>query len=425
MDDLHGEHLGRRTFLAAAAAGVGSVAAGAAAAKGADPDNLKAGKEDRAVAACTYWVHGFGGDDPKATAEAMREAGFDVVVAGGEKTIAAVGEAGMTSWLCGGAFGLGQYKDDSHKAVDITGKPQVWFGSGSPNSPAIRAQNLKSYESMAKTPGIKGILVDGCRFASPASGVGPFFTDFSEHSEKKAQELDFDFARMKRHVQALYTVVTAKPHGDGIPWAEWAEAPVGAMEWLTAHPGVLDWLRFRRVCSTEHFRDVSEVIHGADLEMGVYIFTPSFAPLVGQSYGDLSEFVDLFAPMIYRNYPDRPGPACLNWELTILPEELGFEGTPQEAEAVGLVLTLTGLADVVPDRTIKDVRAGLPPKAVGHETRLARLLAGPKRKLAPIIYIDDPRMAESAEEVRKNGADGLNFFVYKDEWRRMVEPGIV
>ena len=34
-------------------------------------------------------------------------------------------------------------------------------------------------------------------------------------------------------------------------------------------------------------------------------------------------------------------------------------------------------------------REGLPPKAVGHETRLARLLAGPKAKLAPIIYIDD------------------------------------
>ena len=46
------------------------------------------------------------------------------------------------------------------------------------------------------------------------------------------------------------------------------------------------------------------------------------------------------------------------------------------------------------------------------------------RELAPIIYIDDPRMVESADAVRRNGADGLNFFVFKDAWKKMVRPAM-
>jgi hypothetical protein len=175
------------------------------------------------------------------------------------------------------------------------------------------------------------------------------------------------------------------------------------------------------MCSTEHFRDLEKIIHGAGLKMGVYIFTPSLSPLVGQSYIDLAEFMDVFAPMIYRNYPDSRGEACLNWELTMIPEELGLSGTPEEGAVMSLVLHFTGLTDVAPERTIAALREDLPPEAVGHQTRLARSLIGDKT-LAPIIYIDDPQMARTAKEVKDNGANGVNFFVYKDAWQEMVKP---
>jgi hypothetical protein len=135
--------------------------------------------------------------------------------------------------------------------------------------------------------------------------------------------------------------------------------------------------------------------------------------------------MDVFAPMIYRNYPDRPGEACLNWELTILPEELGLAESPVEAQAMTLILSWAGLAAAVPARTIKDIRAALPPAAVGHETAMARAQIGPRKELAPIIYIDDPLMAQTADLVRKNGANGVNFFVYKDNWADLTRPGIV
>jgi len=366
-------------------------------------------------------MHGCGGDDKKATAKALKEAGFDMVVAGGD-AVAAVTAEGMESWLCGGAFGLGDLKDDdAYKAVDLAGGPQVWFGSGCPNNATLRERNLGSYRKMAATPGISGILVDGCRFASPASGLHPFLTCFCDTCRDKAGKLGFDFEAMKRDVAALNDALTGK----GDTPAAWAATPVGAAEWLVRHPGVLEWLRFRRACATEHFRSIGEIIHGAGLRMGVYIFTPSLAPLVGQSYADLGEFVDVFAPMIYRNYPKRPGIACLNWELTIIPEGLEVAGTPAEKAALDLYLAWTGLDDVVSDRTIAAVQKEVPPEAVGHETAQARALLDDDKELAPIIYIEDPQMAKTAGLVRRAGADGVNFFVFRENWAGLVKPGLV
>ena len=158
--------------------------------------------------------------------------------------------------------------------------------------------------------------------------------------------------------------------------------------------------------------------------MGVYTFTPSLAPLVGQSYVDLAEFVDVFAPMIYRNYPDDPGPACINWELTKIPRDMGVEGTDKEEAVMAAVLAITGLADIVTDRKIAPIKKALPPAAVGHETKMARELIGDERKLIPIIYIDDPLIKETATSVKENGADGVSYFVYKDEFEKMVKPAM-
>ena len=364
-------------------------------------------------------MHGFGGD-PATTARALKEAGFDAVVSGPAEAVTAVG---MEAWLCGGAFGLPSDAPDTMKALDVKGQRRIWFGSGCPNHPELRERNAQSYRKMAQTPGITGILVDGCRFASPASGLDAYLTCFCDICRDKALRLGFSFDRMRRDVGILRDVVTAR-NGRGARATLWLQSPVGVAEWLTEHPGVLEWLRFRRTCISEHFRTLSEVIHGAGLKMGIYIFTPSVSPFVGQSYVDLSEFTDLFAPMIYRNYPKRPGEACLNWELTIIPEELGLAGTPAEAEAMSLVLSWTGLAAAVPDRTIERVRAALPPEAVGHQTALARALIGPERELAPIIYIDDPDIRETVDLVRANGADGVNYFVYTENWAELVRPAM-
>ncbi len=404
----------RRDFLQATA-----IAVGCALTANGEADDMDTPKTATAEPETKYWMHGIDGNKPQETAQAMRDAGFNVVVAGGAAVIEAVNKAGMESWLCGGGFPLVRDEDDV-KAVDILGAPQVWFGSGSPNCPEVRDASIKSYLEMAKTEGIKGILVDGCRFASPASGLMPFLTDFSSHSNNKANELGFDFSLMKRDVTRLHKTLTGVEDAEQRSLA-WLTTPIGISEWLVEHPGIVEWLRFRRACSTEHFMTLAEIIHGAGLRMGVYIFSPCIAPLVGQSYEDLRAFVDVFAPMIYRNYPDHPGPACLNWELTEIPKELGLAGTPDEQAVMRMILAWTGFADLQVEHTIAAVEKALPPEAVGRETERARDLIGGK-ELAPIIYIDDPEMATTAQSVRDAGADGVNFFVYKENWADMVRP---
>jgi len=203
------EHMRRRTFLAVLAAGVFDIAAEnagneAPTARGADMSSTRKPK----MTQFRHWMHGLG-DEPKSTAQALKDAGFDCVVAAGAENIEAVNSAGMESWLCGGAFGLGSLAaDDGVKAVDVAGETRVWFGSGCPNNPGLRKQNLGAYDKMAATPGVKGILVDGCRFASPASGLDAFLTCFCDACRAKADELGLDFDAMKRDVAALRSVVT-------------------------------------------------------------------------------------------------------------------------------------------------------------------------------------------------------------------------
>lgn len=411
MEDMR---VARRLFLKTAALG-----AGMAVVAGAEESSTPPGAPEtpRPV---KYWMHGLEGDDPKAVAQALKDAGFGAVVAGGAPVIEAVNAAGMEAWLCGSGFPLVR-DEDGLKARDILGAPQVWFGSGSPCCPEIQEAALAAYEQMAKTEGIKGILVDGARFASPGSGLMPFLTDFSEHAEKRAVELGFDFALMKRDVAALHLALTGTAEAREQFFVRLGSAS-GMLEWLTGRPGVVEWLRFRRAHTTSHFKLLSAIIHGAGLRMGMYIFTPCLAPLVGQSYEDLRDMVDVFAPMIYRNYPDHPGPACLNWELAELPGELGITGSPEEAAVMNAVLAWAGFAGLNIAPRVDAVKKELPPETVGLETRRARALLGKDKELAPIIYIEDGLMADTARLVRENGADGVNFFVFKKDWASMVRP---
>lgn len=403
----------RRLFIKSVALGAGAVGISRAA------HPVHAAATAPSSNSIKYWMHGFdGGEDPLELATKLREAGFNTVVAGGAAVIDAVNKAGMDSWICGGGFSLIR-DEDSLKAKDIFDDPQAWFGSASPCSQEIRDASLDTYTKMVKTEGIKGILVDGVRFASPASGLMPFLTDFSDHAAKRAAELDCDFSLMKRDVTRLHAQLTASGK-IRLRWFEQIATPSGLLEWLSGSPGIMEWLRFRRIHTTGHLNAIAEIIHGAGLQMGIYIFTPSIAPLVGQSYEDLRDTVDVFAPMIYRNYPDHPGPACLNWELAELPEELKITGSPEEEAVVKAILSWAGFSDFSITPTVEAIRSELPPEVVGLETARARALLRDDKELAPILYIDDPKMADTVASVKEKGVDGINFFVFKKDWAAMT-----
>lgn len=372
----------------------------------------------------TFWMHGIDEIDPHTSAMRLHDKGVSAVVLNNPRHAAAASAAGLDVWLYATCFALDELLDeDSHKTVDITGRSQAWFGCGCPNSPILRERNLELVRRLAGTPEIKGIFIDRCRFASPAAGLNAFLTCFDDICRQKAENMGYDFAQIRRDVRFLYQSLKGKKQAHERRGLMWFKGPAGVVEWLMDHPGLLDWLRFRRSSITEHFRAVSEIVHRAGLRLGVYLFTPSLAPLVGQSYIDLRDFVDVFAPIIFRNCPHKACEACLAWEITAIPDELSVGGTSMESLVTSIMLSWTRMTGPVTERTIAGLRSGgISPEAAARESILARSLIGRNKELAPIINMDDPLLGETAMLMFANGANGMNFFRFRDNWEKLVAP---
>jgi len=359
-------------------------------------------------------MHGLPGEHPEEHARFLADQGIEYVVLGADPgAIQAARRAGLKVYVCSGAFGKGNRPDDL-LSIDVNGDRQIWFGSTCPNQPEVREANLRGIADMAAIEGIEGIFIDGCRFASPASGLEPFFTCFCPACEEKAAWLGFDFPRMKADAAALYRMIK---YGEGAAsWAQASCSPSGLLHFLVNHPGTFDWLRFREACTTEHLINMKNTIKGVNpaLRFAIYIFTPSLSVLVGQNYVALREHLDLFSPMIYRNFPPPDGPACINRELFDIAgwfEEVAGIRLQDEA----LVMSALGAFFGLPLSTRTEVGQGLPPKSVGVETARARTLLGPDKALVPILYLDDDLIEASMRTALEGGADGLSFFVYKPE----------
>ena len=372
-----------------------------------------------------YWMHGI--TDANSHAHRLAAAGFVSVVVRSASDARAVREAGMDAWLCGSGFPLIR-DDDSIKAVGLDGLPHVWFNSASPCAREVREASLEKYRRMAESDGVAGILIDGCRFASPASGPAAFLTDFSPHAESRAEELGFDFASMRNDLGHAWSALRSALSAPGRPSDE-RQTPdpsipiLRVVEALGEYPGVLEWLRFRRTCASDHFRAIAEIVHAAGKQCGAYVFSPSIAPIVGQNYADLARIMDVVSPMVYRAYPKAPGIAALNHEVAAIIEAL----VPSDAESSSAVLAILdalGYRGLVTGPTAASVRNGLAVPIVGLECARARAALGDDAILVPIIQLDDPDLHAAIREVDAAGVDAVNFFRFAEDWgSRIGRPG--
>ncbi|MGQ9631536.1 MAG: hypothetical protein ACUVXI_14680 [bacterium] len=354
----------------------------------------------------------------------LKDAGYDAVFLHGDaERIEAARAQGLDVYTCTGAYSRSYMDGDEYLSVDVNGESRVWFNSTCPNRPEVRRANIRAVKSLSRLEGIGGVFLDGARFASPCSGLDAFFTCFCQVCERKAKRMGLNLESIRRDVKALYNSLRGK--GETIDWGEILKGGLGVLHLiLHAYPGVSDWLKFRRICTTEHILNVSRAVKETNPshKFGVFIFTPTLSPLVGQSYIELREAVDVFSPMIYRNYPDPNGPACLNTELAKLPTELKGRAKFSDRKAIELLWNLCGYK-FPPPRTLNQLLKGLPPEAVGEEARRARALLGGKKVLIPIILLEDKMLEDSVSCTLAGGADGVAFFAYKKGMRRMAIRG--
>jgi len=365
-------------------------------------------------------MHGVDKNSLEESFRILKERNFDaVVVSFDEEMIDLAQKYGLEAYVFSGTYSVSEeFDDDRYLCEDIYGIKHIWFGSTCPNKASVREHNIEEIKKVSSIKGVRGIFLDGARFSSPCSSLdfNSFFTCFCSDCRQKAESLGFDFKRMFQDVRKLADMINNEGKGRDINWVNALHGGLDMVYFFQAFPGILDWLNFRRVCTTEHIMAVSKAVRESKEGnlMALYIFTPSLAGLVGQSYLDLREHVDIFSPMIYRAYLQGEGPACLNTELARLAEKCMLGLSIDGKAAVRFVSYLTGF-DLKEYATPEDIHRGLPISCIEKETAKARALLGSKSVLAPIIQLDDNSLASSIKAVKDAGADGVNFFLYNKD----------
>lgn len=349
------------------------------------------------------WMFGAGDQDAR---QQMLELGFTVLT-DNRADLKPADLPGFALWRCLPAFSRRYVQQpDAHLACDPQGVSHKWFGSVCPTLPEAREGNLAHARRAAAEEGIAGIMIDGCRFSSPASGAGldSFFTCFCPRCKAKMTELGLDAARITESVTALQVLCRG----------ETAEVDEG---------GIRQWLAFRRTVVTEHIRDFVRAVKEVNpaLPVGIYAFSPSMAPWVGQDYTALREAgIDLFAPMIYRHWKDTDGPACLNVELAAIAG--GLEKTLPPEKVKGVLEKACGIP--MPGDTEQEIfDRGFAPNVVGLEVARARMDVG-DAALWPILQLQDEHLAKSEAAALLAGADGVAFFAWNEQgsaWLRKLD----
>lgn len=348
-------------------------------------------------------IYGFDAAHPERCAEEFARCGISAVVSGRNKAAAQLfSTAGLDYYICCGCFSLPGQPDEALLCVDSNGNRTAWFGSGCPNEITLREGSLNLAAELAAEENVRGVIIDAARFASPAgeSGMDAFFTCFCPRCMEKMERLGFDAEKIRLAVRALRSHLQT---GSGYRESEHRSA-------------IEDWLKFRRHCVTEHLTAFTQTLRqrNPQLRLGIYCFSPSLAPLVGQSYEDISNLFDFASPMLYRYYAPEIGVACPDHEWAAIAGWL--EQLPEQSAAPvrELFSALTG-ESMQSFISAADLRQnGCPVEWIAEETARAKAELGGRCALEPILALGDPLFADCARAVEPY-AETVDCFVYTQQ----------
>lgn len=333
------------------------------------------------------YVFGFDKSDPVNCARALKSRDITAVVTdiSGSSLAEALMQEGLDVYLCYVAHPLNAR--ETQPCQDVFGHSRIWFASGCPNDESLAQRHLNAV-LQAIRPGIKGVLVDGARFASFASpeGLDAFLTGFCPRCLRRMDEMGLDIDAIQGAVRALRN----------------PSLPINT-------EGFQAFLSFRSQCVQSYMDHFARTIHAVSptLKAGAFIFDPFLAPFVGQTMLACKS-LDIIAPMIYRRYPYDQGPACLNHEWAQLRRLMG-DRTDQ-------YLSLAGVGDTplsIRSRTADEIlKSGFEPEQVFLSIKKARSLIRPHQFLWPILQLEDTSVKACTDHAFAAGADAVGYFAY-------------
>lgn len=160
-----------------------------------------------------------------------------------------------------------------------------------PNNPGARRKTLAGMEYLLREYPFDGVFLDKFRFPSPAvGGLEMVFSCFCPYCQNKArsQGLDLDEVRSELMHWSPSDLVDVRPH----------ENLFDAL--IKNKPALKKFRQFRIASIYELVEDVRKLTTTLGRRLGLDLFTPLFAPLVGQDYKALRALADWAKPMIYR-----------------------------------------------------------------------------------------------------------------------------
>jgi len=289
---------------------------------------------------------------------------------------------------------------------NIYGDRLLWSDSGCPNNPGIKNSSIEWIEKTASKFDIDGIILDGIRFPSPANGLNVFLSCFCEYCHNAAKEHAMDLKEIRNGLKNILKDIDKFVFG--------ILTPIDMLHHLVSHRAAFDWLIFKCQTIETYLQIVRQKIMdlGMDLDLGVALFTPSLAPLVGQDYQKIAAHVDLIQPMAYHR---GKGPACINHELACLTLSLPSNREKQEVlEALYRIIWQKDLN--FPKKLDLLQKSGLPPEIISIEiNRAIHLIQRAKIILNPIVFIEEATDQELIELIRiinRHKTNGLSLFAY-------------
>ena len=337
-----------------------------------------------------HFIFGIDSKHPAQCARMLRERGIDAVVLGSTsmETAAALAAEGIELYLCFGAYGIA--KDTDRLAQDAFFQPRKWFNSGCPNDFENASKHLAAVlEKAAQLPSVRGILVDGARFASFASveGIESYFTCFCPRCMQALAELGLDGEAIRKAVGRMMQTRRLSPDD---------------------HVLIQQWLAFREKTVQRYMDDFAARVHAlrSDLIAGAFIFAPSLGAFVGQT-ANACRSLDVISHMLYRNYHQEFGVACLGHEWAALKE--GFS-----SGAAAFLQTAPSFPRHVEQTPQELLAKGFEPEWIECEVAQGRQSCLTGQQLWPIIQIDDDRVHETAQHAFAGGADAVGLFSYNN-----------
>ncbi len=276
-----------------------------------------------------------------------------------------------------------------------------------PNAAGNLGSVFRTYESLLSSLDVGGVMLDRIRFPSPAAGWESLFCCFCESCRDGFQEFaGLSLDSMRQRAQAFMTHI--REQGLSELHAVWT-AP-GAL-WTAA--GLEKLAAFRSRSITSVVGRFSSLARARGLAVGLDLFSPSLAPLVGQDYEALSSLCDWIKPMTYCN---AVGPAGLPLEIASLWKALRALHSGADESSVGDLLRnvfswqLPGAAEDL-------LRSGLSTEVISSELEMigrmslasrTKIYAGIEAVRMPEFGIDvtSGMLARSLQQVRPP-ADGI------------------